>query len=256
MFDQIIEIWFVRFSFVLWTVFDTSFERSRFWIGPMVVIQTSFAMLKAKGVYILSSLRAHPYGVCVCVCVRACVRVCACVRVWLPPPPPFSLSIFFLRFALHRVRSLSFAPHPLPREKLEACIEHFECMIVNITVKTNVMFQINFCAARPAISPGKHLFLFFFLHPPFPPIILCLRYSLLDYIDLYIMYFPCVFAVFVLFCYFLYIFCFVILTATVTVYITTCILKNGFNFMRRLRVPVPAICICLASEEYWHRRDF
>ena len=33
-----------------------------------------------------------------------------------------------------------------------------------------------------------------------------------------------------------------ILTATATVYITTCILKNGFNFMRRLRVPVPAIC--------------
>ena len=23
---------------------------------------------------------------------------------------------------------------------------------------------------------------------------------------------------------------------------TTCILKNGFNFMRRLRVPVPAFC--------------
>ena len=23
---------------------------------------------------------------------------------------------------------------------------------------------------------------------------------------------------------------------------TTCILKNGFNFMRRLRVPAPAIC--------------
>ena len=32
------------------------------------------------------------------------------------------------------------------------------------------------------------------------------------------------------------------LTATATVYITTCMLKNGFNFMRRLRVPVPAIC--------------
>ena len=27
-----------------------------------------------------------------------------------------------------------------------------------------------------------------------------------------------------------------ILTATATVYITMCILKNGFNFMRRLRV--------------------
>ena len=88
---------------------------------------------------------------------------------------------------------------PLPREKLEACIEHFECMIVNITVKPNVMFEINFCAARPAISPGKHFFSFFLfsLPPPpppppphtFPPIILCLRYSLLDYMDLYIMYF-------------------------------------------------------------------
>ena len=33
-----------------------------------------------------------------------------------------------------------------------------------------------------------------------------------------------------------------ILTATATVYITMCILKNGFNFMRRLRVPVPAVC--------------
>ena len=119
-----------------------------------------------------------------------------CVCVWLsphspPPPPPFSLSIFFLRFALHHVRPLSFAPHPLPREKLEACIEHFEYMIINITVKPNVMFEINFCAARPAISPGKHFFLlliiffffssssfFFFLFkfffllyppPPFPP---------------------------------------------------------------------------------------
>ena len=46
-----------------------------------------------------------------------------------------------------------------------------------------------------------------------------------------------------------FLFCFVvvvvfsfILTATATVYITTCILKNGFDFMRRLRVPVPAIC--------------
>ena len=29
--------------------------------------------------------------------------------------------------------------------------------------------------------------------PPFSPIILCLRYSLLDYIDLYIIYFSCVF---------------------------------------------------------------
>ena len=33
-----------------------------------------------------------------------------------------------------------------------------------------------------------------------------------------------------------------ILTATATVYMTTCILKNDFNFMRRLRVPVPAFC--------------
>ena len=131
--------------------------------------------------------------VCVCVCVCACVRACACVCVWLSLPP----SPFFLCFAFHRVRPLSFAPHPLPRQKLEACIEHFECMIINITVKPNVMFEINFCAARPAISPGKHLLFFsFFLFPPppfFPPIILCLRFSLLDYIDLYITYFPCVF---------------------------------------------------------------
>ena len=171
---------------------------------------------------------------CVCVCVCVCVCACVCVRVCLALSPPSPFSIFFLRFAFHRVRPLSFAPHPLPREKLEACIEHFECMIVNITVKPNVMFEIKFCAARPAISPGKHLLFFFFSlpPPPFPPIILCLRYSLLDYIDLYIMYFFCVFA-----CFFDF-----ILTATATVYITTCILKNGFNFMRRLRVPVPAIC--------------
>ena len=32
------------------------------------------------------------------------------------------------------------------------------------------------------------------------------------------------------------------LTATATVYMTTCILKNVFNFMRRLRVPVPTFC--------------
>ena len=176
----------------------------------MVVIQTSFAMLKAKGVCLLSSLRAHPNGVCVCVCARAracmsmgaCVRACVRVRerVWLSPPPPpaFSLSIFFLRFALHRVRPLSFAPPPPPpREKLEACIEHFEYMNVNITVKPNVMFEINFYDARLAISPGKHHFspfsFFFFSTPPFSPIIVCLRYSLLDYIDLYIMYFSCVF---------------------------------------------------------------
>ena len=49
------------------------------------------------------------------------------------------------------------------------------------------------------------------------------------------MYFFCVFV-----CVFFFV-CF-ILTATATVYMTTCILKNGFNFMRRLRVPVPAIC--------------
>ena len=158
-----------------------------------------------------------------------------CVRVCLALSPPSPFSIFFLRFAFHRVHPLSFAPHPLPREKFEACIKHFECMIVNITVKPNVMFEINFCAARPAISPGKH---FFFSPPPpplpfFPPIILCLRYSLLDYIDLYIMYFPCVFVC---------VFFGFILTATATVYITTCILKNGFNFMRCLRVPVPTIC--------------
>ena len=158
----------------------------------MVVIQTSFAMLKAKGVYPLSSLRAYPYGVsvcvCVCVCVRAYVRVC--VRVCLAPPP-FSLSIFFLRFALHRVHPLSFAPHPLPREKLEARIEHFECMVVNITVKPNVMFEINFCAARRAISPGKHFFsLLLPPPPPFSSIILCIRYSLLDYTDLYSCIFP------------------------------------------------------------------
>ena len=78
--------------------------------------------------------------------------------------------------------------------------------------------------------------LFFFLFPippPFSPIILCLRYSLLDYTDLYIMYFFCVFVC---------VFFGLILTATATVNMTTCILKNGFNFMRRLRVPVPAIC--------------
>ena len=120
-----------------------------------------------------------------------CVRACVCLA--LSPPSPFS--IFFLRFAFHRVCPLSFAPHPFPREKLEACIEHFECMIVNITVKPNMMFEIIFCAARPAISPGKYLLFFFFLFSPPPPppprlpIILCLRYSLLDYTDLYIMYF-------------------------------------------------------------------
>ena len=47
------------------------------------------------------------------------------------------------------------------------------------------------------------------------------------------MYFSCVFVC---------VFFGFILTATANVYITTCILKNGFNFMRRLRVPVPAIC--------------
>ena len=138
-----------------------------------------------------------------CVCVRVCVRACVCV--WLPLPP--SLSIFFLRFALHRVHPLSFAPHPLPREKLEACIEHFECMNVNITVKPNVMFEINFCAARPATSPGKHIlsssFFFFFSPPPFSPLILCLRYSLLDSTDLYIMYFSCVFVCVFFFFFFL-----------------------------------------------------
>ncbi len=95
------------------------------------------------------------------------------------------------------------------------------------------MFEINVCSARPAISPGKHFFLLLLSPPPISPIILYLRYSLLDYIDLYIMYFPCVFVC---------VFFGFILTATATVYITTCILKNGFNFMRRLRVPVPAIC--------------
>ena len=44
------------------------------------------------------------------------------------------------------------------------------------------------------------------------------------------------------FCVFVCVFFGFILTATATVYITTCILKNGFNFMRRLHVPVPAIC--------------
>ena len=44
------------------------------------------------------------------------------------------------------------------------------------------------------------------------------------------------------FCGFVCVFFGFIYTATATVYITTCILKNGFNFMRRLRVPVPAIC--------------
>ena len=47
------------------------------------------------------------------------------------------------------------------------------------------------------------------------------------------MYFSCVFV-----CVF---FCF-ILTATATVHMTICILKNGFNFMRHLHVSVPAIC--------------
>ena len=47
------------------------------------------------------------------------------------------------------------------------------------------------------------------------------------------MYFSCVFVC---------VFFGFILTATATVYMTTCILKNGFNFMRRLRVPVPAFC--------------
>ena len=128
--------------------------------------------------------------VCVCgwvggwvgACVRACVRaggwVGACVRVCLalPPPPqsPFSLSIFFLRFALHRVRPFSLPPPPPPppppREKLEACVEHFEYMNVKITVKPNVMFEIHFCAARPAISPGKHFFSFFVSPPPPPPL--------------------------------------------------------------------------------------
>ena len=156
--------------------------------------------------------------------------MCVCA---LPPPPP-SPSSFFASPSIACALFPS-PPHSLPREKLEACIEHFECMIVNITVKPNVMFEINFCAARPAISPGKHL-LFSFSPPPpqhFPPIIICLRYSLLDYIDPYIMYFPCVFVC---------VFFGFILTATATVYMTTCILKNGFNFMRRLRVPVPAIC--------------
>ena len=162
----------------------------------MVVIQTSFAMLRAKGVYPLSSLRAYPYGVseCVCVCVRACVRACVCVCACVfgspaPPPPPFS--IFFLRFALHRVRPLSFAPHPLQREKLEACIEHFECMIVNITVKPNVMLEKKI--ALPDQRFHQENTYFFSPPPPFSPIVLCLRYSLLDYIDLYIVCFPCVF---------------------------------------------------------------
>ena len=44
------------------------------------------------------------------------------------------------------------------------------------------------------------------------------------------------------FCVFVCVFFGFILTATATVYITMCILKNGFNFMRRLRVPVPAVC--------------
>ena len=44
------------------------------------------------------------------------------------------------------------------------------------------------------------------------------------------------------FCVFVCVFFGFILTATATVYITMCILENGFNFMRRLRVPVPAVC--------------
>ena len=43
-------------------------------------------------------------------------------------------------------------------------------------------------------------------------------------------------------CVFVCVFFGFILIATATVYMTTCILKNGFNFMPRLRVPVPAFC--------------
>ena len=97
---------------------------------------------------------------------------------WLKPEP---------RSVPSRAPSFLRPAPSLPREKVEACIEHFECMNVNITVKPNVMFEINFCTARLAISPGKHS------HHLFPPIVLCLRYSLLDCVDLYTMYFSCVF---------------------------------------------------------------
>ena len=206
MFDQISEICFVRFDFVLWTVLDTSFElflihrlndrayelvlwlsyklHLRCWkpkesasslpFVPTPMVCVCVCVCVCMCVCVRASVRAR-VGLCVgvCVCVSACVCVCMCVCIWLfPSPPHFSLSIFF-RFALHRVRPLSFAPHPLPREKLEACIEHFECMNVNITVKPNVMFEINFCVARPAISPEKHFFFFFlsssFSPLPFPP---------------------------------------------------------------------------------------
>ena len=107
-----------------------------------------------------------------CLCVRvcvACVRVCAGVFGSLSHLP-----------LLHLLSSLSPSivcalfpspPTPLPREKLEDCIEHFECMIVNITVKPNVMFEINFCAARTSDFSRKTLFflLFFLSPPPFSP---------------------------------------------------------------------------------------
>ena len=96
------------------------------------------------------------------------------------------------------------------------------------------MFEINFCAARPAISPGKHLLFFlsfFFLPRPYPHNSLSLIFFVGLYGSVHHVFFLCI-CVFFGF----------ILTATATVYITMCILGGGFNFVRHLRVLVPAVC--------------
>ena len=183
MFDQICEIWFVRFSFVLWTVFDTSFERSSFWIGHMFVIQTLFTMLRAKGVYPLSSLRAFPYGVSECVCVCVCVCVCACVRacvrvcVWLSLPLPLLHLLSSLR--LPSCAPSFLRPPPPPERKTWSLHKHFECMIVNIPVKPNVMFEINFLLPDQRFhQENTSFFLLSFFSPPPPPPALFLHNSL------------------------------------------------------------------------------
>ena len=127
----------------------------------------------------------------------------------------------------------SFLRPPPPREiKVGSLHQAFWMYDRKYYCKANVMFEI-FALPDQRFHQENTYFFFFSLPPlPLPPIILCLRYSLLDYIDLYIMYFSCVFVC---------VFFGFILTATATVYnITTCILKNGFNLMY--------FCMCLCQQ--------
>ena len=101
---------------------------------------------------------------------------------------------------------------------------------VDITVKPKVMFEIIFlhCQTR------KTFFFFFFSCPPPPPHLP----SSLSYVFFVGLCWSVDHVFFLCICMFLGF----ILTAMATVHMTMCILKSGFNFRRRLHVPVPAIC--------------